>query len=80
MNKEINLTSHISGGSILTEILRSSQASQLSFSALIRRPEQAAKLEALGVKTLRFQGLDDLEACKDAASQHDSIEIHVLIL
>ncbi|CAI7629913.1 hypothetical protein N7533_004103 [Penicillium manginii] len=61
------------GGSILSEILRSSQASQLSISALIRRPEQAAKLEALGVKPLRFEGLDDLEACKNVASKNDVV-------
>lgn len=61
------------GGSILAEILKSSQSSLLEFSALIRRPEQAAKLEALGVKTLHFQGLDDLEAIKKAASKHDVV-------
>ncbi|KAJ6080152.1 hypothetical protein N7467_009905 [Penicillium canescens] len=61
------------GGSVLSEILRSPEASQLSISALIRRPEQAAKLEALGVKPLQFQGLDDLEACRDAASKNDVV-------
>ncbi|CAP93764.1 hypothetical protein NUH16_004210 [Penicillium rubens] len=61
-----------SGGSILAELLRS-PASKLSISALIRRSEQAAKLDSLGVKPILFDGLDDLEACINAASQHDLV-------
>ncbi|KAF4190006.1 hypothetical protein CNMCM7927_005816 [Aspergillus lentulus] len=61
------------GGSILTELLQSPEASELSISALIRRPEQAARLQSLGVKPLEFKGLDDLDACRDAASQHDVV-------
>ncbi|KAJ5081196.1 hypothetical protein N7456_013434 [Penicillium angulare] len=61
------------GGSILSELLRSPDRSTFTISALIRRPEQAKILEALGVGSLLFQGLDDLNACRDAASQHDVI-------
>ncbi|KAJ6125536.1 hypothetical protein N7471_012853 [Penicillium samsonianum] len=61
------------GGAILAELLRSPEASKLSISALIRRPEQAAKLESLGVKPLLFHGLDDLETSRNAASQHDVV-------
>ncbi|RLL95297.1 hypothetical protein CFD26_103992 [Aspergillus turcosus] len=61
------------GGSILSELLQSPEAAELSISALIRRPEQAAKLQSLGVKPLQFKGLDDLDACRDAASQHDVV-------
>ncbi|KAF2679183.1 NAD dependent epimerase/dehydratase family protein [Lentithecium fluviatile CBS 122367] len=61
------------GGSILTELLQSPEVSALCISALIRRPEQAAKLEALGVKPVLFEGLDDLEACKNAASENDVV-------
>lgn len=61
----------ISGGSFLAELLGSSMASKLSISALIRREEQATKLESMGVKPLFFDGLDDLESCKKAASQHN---------
>jgi hypothetical protein len=63
-----------SGGSIIAELLRS-PASKLSISALIRRSEQAAKLDSLGVKPILFDGLDDLEACINAASQHDRTDI-----
>lgn len=72
-NRSIALTL-CSGGSILTELLQSPEASELSISALIRRPEQAARLQSLGVKPLEFKGLDDLDACRDAASQHDGID------
>ncbi|KAJ5185266.1 hypothetical protein N7491_006863 [Penicillium cf. griseofulvum] len=61
------------GGSILAELLRSSEASKLSISALIRRSDQMAKLNSLGVKPILFGGLDDLEACIDAASQSDLV-------
>jgi hypothetical protein len=43
----------------------------LSISALIRRSDQAAKFESLGVQPILFGGLDDLEACRNAASQSD---------
>ncbi|KAJ5240962.1 uncharacterized protein N7469_002553 [Penicillium citrinum] len=61
------------GGSFLAELLGSSMASKLSISALIRREEQATKLESMGVKPLFFDGLDDLESCKKAASQHNFV-------
>ncbi|KAJ5490804.1 hypothetical protein N7539_002371 [Penicillium diatomitis] len=56
------------GGSVLAEILGSQDAQNLCVSALIRRPEQGARLEKLGVKPIEFQGLDDLETCREAAS------------
>ncbi|KAG2412867.1 hypothetical protein HFD88_010424 [Aspergillus terreus] len=61
------------GGSILAEILHTPDLANLSVSALIRRPEQAAALENLGVKPIQFKGLDDLDACRDAASHHDVV-------
>ncbi|KAJ5368960.1 uncharacterized protein N7496_008720 [Penicillium cataractarum] len=61
------------GGSILAEILHSPGFASPCASALIRRPEQAAALETLGVKPIQFKGLDDLDACRDAASYHDVV-------
>ncbi|KAJ5274042.1 hypothetical protein N7478_009167 [Penicillium angulare] len=63
------------GGSILSELLKSPDSSTLAISVLIRRSEQAKTFESLGVASLPFQGLDDLNACRDAASQHDGTPV-----
>jgi hypothetical protein len=65
----------LSGGSILAEILQSPNIADLRLSALIRRPAQAATLDSLGVKPIQFKGLDDLDACRDAASHHDGMYV-----
>lgn len=65
----------LSGGSILAEILQSPGFANLCVSALIRRPGQATALKTLGVKPIQFKGLDDLDACRDAASHHDGMEL-----
>ncbi|ORX98363.1 hypothetical protein BCR34DRAFT_577306 [Clohesyomyces aquaticus] len=61
------------GGSILSKLLQCSSAAELCISALIRRPEQAAKLQSMGVKPVLFGGLDELETCKEVASQYDVV-------
>lgn len=61
----------IRGGTILAALIDDNVESKYSFSALIRHENQAEKLNNLGVKTIVFRGLDDEEANKKAAAEHD---------
>lgn len=45
---------------------------KLSISALVRGKDKAKKLEALGVKPVLINDLNDVEVIKKAASEHDS--------
>ncbi|PWI72419.1 NAD dependent epimerase/dehydratase family protein [Purpureocillium lilacinum] len=63
------------GGSVLSTLLASSnpQIKDLSISALVRKPEHAELLKKKGVNGIVFPGLDDFEAVRKAASQHDIV-------
>ncbi|KAJ5411383.1 uncharacterized protein N7487_005742 [Penicillium crustosum] len=61
------------GGSILTDLQNSKNASQYSFSALVRNQEHASKLKARGVEPIFFKSLDDLDIVQKAASEHDVV-------
>ncbi|KHN98994.1 NAD dependent epimerase/dehydratase family protein [Metarhizium album ARSEF 1941] len=61
------------GGSVLTEMQKSKNASDYSISALVRKAEQAAGLRNLAVSPIVFEGLDDLLLVKQAASQNDIV-------
>ncbi|KAH6627220.1 hypothetical protein B0J18DRAFT_489965 [Chaetomium sp. MPI-SDFR-AT-0129] len=65
------------GGSFLTQLLASSNPNikKSSFSALVRKQEQADILTAKGINAIIFSDLDDSDALKKAASEHD-IVIH----
>eukprot|EP01118_Nematostelium_gracile_P014502 TRINITY_DN566_c0_g1_i1.p1 TRINITY_DN566_c0_g1~~TRINITY_DN566_c0_g1_i1.p1 ORF type:complete len:331 (+),score=86.49 TRINITY_DN566_c0_g1_i1:117-1109(+) len=58
------------GGTILDHLLRDSKDYQIT--ALVRTPEQAKKIETLGVKTL-LGSYDDVEIIKEAASKSDVV-------
>lgn len=62
-----------SGGSILTDLQNSKNASGYYFSALVRSEEHVSKLEARSVKAILFKGLDELDVIKKAASEHDIV-------
>ncbi|KAK4239095.1 hypothetical protein C8A03DRAFT_32839 [Achaetomium macrosporum] len=65
------------GGSFLAQLLASSNPKirELSFSAVVRKQEQADVLANHGVNAILIQDLDDSAALKRAASEHD-IVIH----
>ncbi|KAH8602987.1 NAD dependent epimerase/dehydratase family protein [Bisporella sp. PMI_857] len=60
------------GGSTLSKLLEANNDSYI-LSALVRKPEQAAKLEEAGVTGILFKDLDDSEAITNAAKEHDII-------
>ncbi|KAL8304524.1 hypothetical protein RB597_004324 [Gaeumannomyces tritici] len=63
------------GGTVLATLLASSEpalkASRIS--ALVRKEEQAAVLRGLGVDPILFRGLDDVDALRRAAADHDAV-------
>ncbi|KLU89199.1 hypothetical protein MAPG_08173 [Magnaporthiopsis poae ATCC 64411] len=63
------------GGTVLTTLLASSEPAikGSSISVLVRKEEQAAVLRGLGVNPIIFKGLDDVEALRRAASEHDAV-------
>lgn len=63
------------GGSVLSTLLASEDVNikKLTFSALVRKKEHCELLEKHGVKAILFSGLDDIEAVKKAASEHDIV-------
>lgn len=65
------------GGSFLSQLLASSNPGikKSSFSALVRKQEQADILNAKGVNAILFGDLDDVEVLKKVTSEHD-IVIH----
>ena len=69
------LTSLPSGGSVLTTLLTSEDAGikSASISALVRKQEQADKLQQNGVQPILFSGLDDTELLTKVASEHDIV-------
>lgn len=73
LQKVINIRIH-SGGSVLAALIASNTNSQYSFSALIRDSTQANKLENLGVRTVLFSGLDDVETCESEGGKHDGMK------
>jgi putative NADH-flavin reductase len=64
-----------SGGTVLSQLLSSSDPAIKSskISALVRRQDQADILAANGVHPIIFKDLDDLEALKCAAREHDVV-------
>ncbi|KAG0651163.1 hypothetical protein D0Z07_2622 [Hyphodiscus hymeniophilus] len=60
------------GGSIVIELLKAKDHPYI-LSALVRRPEQVDKLKDVGVKSILFKGLDDVDAIRNAAKDHDII-------
>lgn len=62
-----------SGGSILTELIERNSEDRYTISALIRKPYQASILKDAGVNALIFKDLDDYEAIRDTANDHDSV-------
>lgn len=67
--------SPISGGSVLTRLLKSENEfiNTCSFTALVRKQEQADLLESKGVNGVVFSGLDDTETLTTQASKHDIV-------
>jgi hypothetical protein len=65
------------GGSFFAQLLASSdpQIKQLSFSALVRKQEQADVLRAKGINAILIRDLDDTDFLKHVASEYD-IVIH----
>ncbi|PKS05277.1 hypothetical protein jhhlp_008649 [Lomentospora prolificans] len=63
------------GGSVLTTLLTSEDAGikSASISALVRKQEQADKLQQNGVQPILFSGLDDTELLTKVASEHDIV-------
>ncbi|KAI9045670.1 NAD-dependent epimerase/dehydratase [Aspergillus affinis] len=61
------------GGSILTDLQNSTNASNYSISALVRNAEHVSTLNARAVKPILFKGLDDLDTIKEGASEHDIV-------
>ncbi|KAL8371166.1 hypothetical protein RB595_001149 [Gaeumannomyces hyphopodioides] len=63
------------GGTVLTTLLASSEPAikASSISALVRKEEQAAVLRGLGVEPILFKGLDDVDALRRAAAEHDAV-------
>jgi hypothetical protein len=45
----------------------------LKISVLVRNPEQISVLEQKGLNVILFSGLDDTDAIKKAASEHDIV-------
>lgn len=63
------------GGSILSTILESKSLliKDLKISVLVRKPEHVGVLEQKGLNVILFSGLDDTDAIKNAASEHDIV-------
>ncbi|KAJ5505085.1 hypothetical protein N7463_007959 [Penicillium fimorum] len=61
------------GGSILTDLQNSKNASKYSISALVRNEEHVSKLKARAVESILFKGLDDLGTIRKVASEHDIV-------
>ncbi|KAJ5375755.1 hypothetical protein N7517_007761 [Penicillium concentricum] len=61
------------GGSILTDLQKSKNASKYSISALVRNEEHVSKLKTRAIESILFKGLDDLDTIKKAASEHDIV-------
>ncbi|KAI9745532.1 MAG: hypothetical protein M1818_001066 [Claussenomyces sp. TS43310] len=59
------------GGAILHELSKRKKESNYVVTAIVRSKDKAEKLEEANVETILFKGLDDLEACRKAASEHD---------
>ena len=68
---QVRLLTFFSGGSIVTELLKSKDQSYI-LSALVRKPEQIEELKGIGVEGIIFSSLDDDDAIRDAAKEHDS--------
>lgn len=68
----------ISGGSVLTTLLKSEIVTKDSISVVVRGEEKAKTLEKLGVKTVLFNSLDDSELLRRIASKHDSTYLPVV--
>ncbi|KAJ5822500.1 hypothetical protein N7447_004840 [Penicillium robsamsonii] len=61
------------GGSILTDLQNSKNASKYSISALVRNEEHVSNLKARAVEPILFKGLDDLGTIKKVASEYDIV-------
>ncbi|UPL02417.1 hypothetical protein LCI18_013351 [Fusarium solani-melongenae] len=63
------------GGSVLTTMLQSTNSAiqASSFSALVRKTEQAEILKNKGVNAIVFGGLHDVNLIREVASQHDIV-------
>ncbi|RDW66477.1 NAD dependent epimerase family protein [Coleophoma cylindrospora] len=59
------------GGTILSELLH--HQDQYDISALVRRADQAAKLDEVGAKSIRFESLGDINVIRAAAADHDIV-------
>jgi len=68
---DLTMTVH-SGGSVLNELISHKDAPKYTLSALVRQESQVEKLKEAGVNALLFKGLDDIDAIKKAAKDHDS--------
>ncbi|KAK6955990.1 hypothetical protein Daesc_003637 [Daldinia eschscholtzii] len=64
-----------SGGSVLTTLANSADESingRLQFTAVVRKLEQSQLLEAEGLKTIVFNGLEDVALMHNLAKDHDT--------
>ena len=69
------LIMHISGGSVLTQLSSShnNTIKNAEISVLVRGEDKARVFKEQGLKTILFEGFDDSETIKQAASEHDVI-------
>lgn len=63
------------GGSVLSTLLVSNNSivKDLKISVLVRKPEHVTVFEQKGLNVILFAGLDDTDAIKKAASEHDVV-------
>ncbi|TVY85799.1 hypothetical protein LAWI1_G007313, partial [Lachnellula willkommii] len=63
------------GGSAITELIKHNvdKPARYTLSALVRKPQQASILADAGIKPLIFKDLDDFEAIRAAAKDHDIV-------
>ncbi|OTB13432.1 hypothetical protein K445DRAFT_336417 [Daldinia sp. EC12] len=64
------------GGSVLTTLANSADEAikgRLQFTAVVRKPEQSQLLEAKGLKTIVFNGLEDVALMHNLAKDHDMV-------
>ena len=75
-----SLTKYLSGGTLLTTLLSTQHdvIKAATISVLVRGKDKASVLESKGVRTILFEGFDDSEVIKKAASEHDCKICHTI--
>lgn len=65
--------SSVRGGSVLSNLLESDKISNSSISVIVRGEDKAKVFEALGVNTITFNSLDEIELLQRVAQEHDGM-------